>query len=260
MTARTDSVRRTFLLALGAAAAAWSGAAVAQISAPRRYATMSLIGDMLHAIGRGEQTGSHMSRNTATEIKINGDIVDRAALGVVNEAIVKANPAAKPLSLLIDEPVLYEQQARLFDGKFVRMPLSLVKAAKDGGATHLLLLTKQRAPLSFQFTRGGRVGQGLASGLGFYVDGETGVRDLGNDNRTEGFLGLFVHVRATIVDLNTEAIVADRQITAAEPYLNTREGFGGLPWDALPPAQKVRAISDMLLTALRDNMPALLAA
>lgn len=260
MTHVLDPQRRALAIALAATGAVGWGSAAAHSAAPRRYATMSLIGDMLLAIGRGEQTGSHMSRNTTTEIKINGDIVDRAALGVVNEAIVKADPGAKPLSLLVDEPVLYEQQARLFDGKFVRLPLSLVKAAKDGGATHVLLLTKQRAPLSFQFTRGGRVGQGMASGLGFYVDGETGVRDLGNENRTEGFLGLFVHIRATVVDLSNEGIVADRPITAGAPYINTREGFGGLPWDALSPAQKVRAVSDLLLTALRDNVPAVLAA
>jgi hypothetical protein len=258
MTQRRDTHRRALLLALGAGALAWSGMSAAQTSAPRRYATMSLIGDMLSAIGRVEQTGSHMNRNTTSEIKITGDIVDRAALGIVNESIVKADPSAKPLTLLIDEPVLYEQQAKLFDGKFVRLPLSLVKAAKDGGATHMLLLTKQRAPLSFPFDVGGRAGEGTASGLGFYVDPNRGVRDLGNDRRVDGFLGLFAHIRATVIDLSTEAIVADRPITASDMYINSREGFGGLAWDALPPQQKVRAVSELMLKALRENVPAVL--
>jgi hypothetical protein len=252
-------MRRHVNLALGALGCGLGAVAQAQ-PAPRRYATMSLVGDQLTAVERAVQVGSRISRNVVTEIKVNGDIVDRAALGTVNDLIARAEPAAKPLSLLIDEPVLYEQQARLFDGQFVRLPLDIVKAAKDGGATHMLLLTKRRANLSFPFAVGGRSGDGTASGLGFYVDPDANVRDLDNNRRTEGFLGLFVHLRASVVDLTTEAIVGDRDITATAPYINTREGFGGLPWNALPPQQKVQAVADLLLGALRSDVPPLLKA
>lgn len=257
MSPRASFTRRDVVCA--AAALAAGTASVAQ-SAPRRYATMSLIGDQLVAVQRAEQTGSRIDRNALTEIKVNGDVIDRAALGVVNAQIVKADPAAKPLSLLVDEPVLYEQQARLFDGAHVRLPLTLVKAAKDGGASHLLLLTKHRAPLSFEFTRGGRTGQGTASGLGFFVEPDMAVQDLGNDRTTRGYLGLFCHIRATIVDLSTEAIVADRNIAETDLYLNTREGFGGLPWDALSPQQKTQAVASLMLKALADHIPAVLKA
>jgi hypothetical protein len=77
---------------------------------------------------------------------------------------------------------------------------------------------------------------------------------------TQGFLGLFAHLRTTIVDLSSEAIVADRTIVATDRYVNTREGYGGLAWDALPPQQKVRAVSELLLKTLRDNVPAVLQA
>jgi hypothetical protein len=249
--------RRHVALGVGAICCGIGPSARAQ-TAPRRYATMSLVGDQLTAVGRAEQVGSHISRNALTEIKINGDIVDRAALGVVNDLIVKSEPTAKPLSLLIDEPVLYEQQARLFDGQFVRLPLDIVKAAKDGGATHMLLLTKQRATLSFPFDIGGRAGEGTANGLGFYVDPNRAVRDLNNNRRVEGFLGLYVHIRATVVEFASERIVGDRPIVASEMYINTREGFGGLPWDSLSPQMKVQAVAELLMKALRSDVPPLL--
>ena len=250
--------RREFNLVLGALCAGALTGTRAQAVVARKYATMSLVGDMLTAVQRDSQTGTRINRNALTEIKVNGDIVDRAALGAVNDLIVKAEPTAKPLSLLIDEPVLYQQQARLFDGKFVRLPLDVVKAAKDGGATHMLLLTKHRANLSFPFTIGGRSGEGTASGLGFYIDPDRTVGDLGNDRSTEGFLGLYVHIRATVVELASELIVGDRDIVATKMYVNTRDGFGGLPWDALQPQQKVQAVAELLLKALRDDVPALL--
>jgi hypothetical protein len=249
--------RRHISLALGAWGSGFGVAAWGQ-PAPRRYATMSLLGDQLTAVERGEQVGSRISRHALTEIKVKGDIVDRAALGAVNDLILKTDPTSKPLSLLIDEPVLYEQQARLFDGPFVRLPLDIVKAAKDGGASHMLLLTKHRANLSFPFTVGGRSGEGLASGLGFYIDSEKAVTDLGNNQVVDGFLGLYVHIRATVVELASERIVGDRNIVSTQMYINSRDGFGGLPWDALSPPQKVQAVAELLLKALRTDVPPLL--
>jgi hypothetical protein len=234
--------------------------AVAQTaSAPRRYATMSLVGDQLTAVERREQTGTRLDRNLATEVKVNGDILDRAALGVVNELIVKADAGAKPLALLVDEPVLYQQQARLFDGnKFVRLPTSLAQAAKAGGATHLLLISKQRANLNFRFLDIA-AGQGSASGLGFYVEPNLRVRDYDLSQSTQGFLGLYVHVRATVVDLATEAIVGDRDIVLTDIYANTgANARGALPWDALSASEKAKAIGALMMQALRDNVPALL--
>ena len=104
------------------------GAAAQTVAGARRYATMSLIGDQLIVVERQEVTGTRLDKNTQTEIKVGGDILDRAALGVVQDLIVKADAAAKPLALLVDEPVLYEKQSQLFDGKFVRLPTALAKA------------------------------------------------------------------------------------------------------------------------------------
>jgi hypothetical protein len=232
-----------------------------QATSPRRYATMSLIGDALTAVERQEKTGSRLDKNLQNEIKVGSDVLDRAALGVVNDLIIKADPAAKPLSLLVDEPVLYEKQTQLFDGKFVRLPATLAKAAKDGGATHLLLLTKQRSNLSFKLLDG-RVGQGSASGLGFYLEPTLRMRDVDASREADGFLGLYVHIRVTVVDLATEAIVGDQPIVLTDTYVNTGLGKsqGTLPWDSLPARDKIKVISDLMMRAVRDNVPAMLKA
>jgi hypothetical protein len=251
--------RRDAALTLASTLAGF-GAAAQPAPGPRRYATMSLIGDQFTAIERQEKTGSRLDKNQQTEIKVGSDVLDRAALGVLNDLIVKADPAAKPLTLLVDEPVLYEKQARLFDDKFVRLPTSLIAAAKDGGATHLLLLTKQRTALNFRMIDG-RVGQGAAEGLGFYVEPDLNVRNLDANQEATGFLGVYVHLRATVVDLGTEAIVGDRSIVVTDLYTNTGPNAKrGVPWDSLSAKEKVKAIGEMLMKALRDNVPALLKA
>lgn len=250
--------RRGAMLAL--AATLCSGPVLAQGGGPRRYATMSLIGDALTAVERREQTGSRLDKNLQTPIKVGSDVLDRAALGVLNDLIARADPSAKPLSLLVDEPVLYEKQSQLFDGQFVRLPTSLAQAAKEGGATHLLLISKQRSPLNFRLMDG-RVGQGSADGLGFYLEPDMRLDNVGANQTTtsQGFLGLYVHVRATVVDLANESIVGDRPIVLTEMYTNIGPNArGALPWDALSPTQKVKAIGEMLMQALRDNVPALL--
>jgi hypothetical protein len=246
-------------LVLGTALGLAAASAGAQVSTPaRRYALMSLVGDKLTAVERGEQTGSRLDKNLVTDIPVRGDVLDRAALGVINQLIVQADPAAKPLALLTDEPVLYEQQARLFDGKFVRLPSSLVKAAKDGGASHVFLVSKQRSTLNFRFLDG-RQGQGAASGLGYYLEPNLVIDDIDASKRTQGFLGLFVHIRLTVVNLASEAIVGDRDVAFTDLYLSTgARARGALPWDALSPTDKIKTISEMLMQALRDNAPALL--
>jgi hypothetical protein len=251
--------RRNAALALAAAVAGVGTAA--QQQGTRRYATMSLIGDQLVAVERQEVTGTRLDKNLRTEIQVGSDILDRAALGVVNELIVKADATAKPLSLLVDEPALYEKQSQLFDGKFVRLPTALGKAAKDGGATHLLLLTKQRSNLAFKFVDT-RTGQGTASGLGFYLEPDMKMRSLDSGARADGFLGLYVHIRATVVDLSNEAIVADAPIVVTDAYINTSAGNAqsAMPWDSLRAREKIKIISEMLMQALRDKVPSLLSA
>jgi hypothetical protein len=251
--------RRAFQAALAGLLAGVGVQAMSQTAAPRRYATMSLVGDMVVAVQRQEVTGTRMDQNIRTEITVNGDILDRAALAVLNDLIVKNDPAAKPTSLLIDEPVLYAKQEDLFDGKFVRLPKAIAEAAKSGGATHMLLLTKRRTRLSFKFHVGGRTGQGSASGLGFYIEPDLGVRLSDTKEETEGFLGLFVHLRATVIDLASEAIVADTPVTLTELYINVvSTGGGALPWDALPATEKVRLLSKLLTQSLHSNVPPLL--
>lgn len=251
--------RRNATLALIATIAVASTSARAQVQAPRRYALMSLIGDAFTVVERREQTGSRLDRNAQTEIPLKSDVFDRAALGVASDLIKQADRRANPLSLLLDEPALYEQQAKLFDGRFVRLPTAIVKAARDGGATHMLLITKGRGPASFRLFSSS-VGQGTLGGLGFYVEPDMRIENIDTKESTNGFLGIYALYRATIVDLMTEAIVGDRVVTHTDVYTTTGDhAKGGHPWRALDAKEKVKVIADMLIHSLREGLPPLLA-
>jgi hypothetical protein len=251
--------RRAATLGSIALMAATSRGAGAQTATPRHYALMSLIGDKFTVVVRGELTGSRLDRNPQTEIALNSDVFDRAALGVANDLIRRADPRANPTSLLLDEPALYEQQAKLFDGKFVRLPTAIVKVARDAGATHMLLITKHRATASFKLVEA-TVGQGTLSGLGFYVEPDMRVHNINSNDSTTGFLGLYAVYRATVVDLATEAIVAERMATHTNLYTTTgAHAEGGHPWQALDAKAKVKVVADMLMRSLREELPPLLA-
>lgn len=252
------SSRRDFAALLPAwPLAAWLPARAQ--TAARRYATMSLVGDMFTVVERREVTGTRIDRNSVAEVRIGSNVMDRAVLGVVNELIVKADPQAKPLTLLVDEPVLYEKQAQLFDGKFVRLPTALIKAAKDGGATHVFLVTKARGRFAFPLLDA-NPGQGMGEGLGFYIEPFMLVRRSDTGEQAEGFLGIFTYIRATIVDLANEQIVGDRIVLGKDLYSATGNAPGARPWDSLSASDKLKAISELLLKATREGFGPLLAA
>lgn len=251
--------RRAATLGLIATMAAASASALAQAATPRRYALMSLVGDAFTVVERQEQTGSRLDRNAQTEIPLKSDIFDRAALGVVTELIRRADPSANPTSLLLDEPALYEQQAKLFDGRFVRLPTSIVKAARDAGATHMLLITKFRAPASFRMLDA-TVGQGMLRGLGFYVEPEMRINNVQTQETATGFLGVYALYRVSVVDLLTEAIVDERVVNFTDLYTTTGSRANREhPWVALDAKEKIKVIAEILMQTLREQLPPLLA-
>ena len=253
------STRRVATLCLAAALAAATFGAAAQTSEPRRYALMSLIGDSFTVVERQELTGSRLDRNAQTEIPLKSDVFDRAALGVANDLLRKADPRANPTSLLLDEPALYAQQQKLFDGRFVRLPTAIVKAAQGGGATHMLLITKDRTQADFKMLDA-RVGQGSLAGLGFYVEPDMRVRNVDSKESTTGFLGVFAIYRVTIVELATEAVVGERNVAFTKIFTTTgAHAKGGHPWLALDAKEKLKVIADMLMQSLRVELPPLLA-
>jgi hypothetical protein len=252
------SNRRRFAAVLPALPlAAWLPAA-AQTTARRKYATMSLVGDQFTVVERREVTGTRIDSNGVAEVRIGSNVMDRAVLGVVNELIVKADPQAKPLTLLVDEPVLYQKQAQLFDGKFLRLPTALIKAAKDGGATHVLLISKQRSAFGFTM-QNGRPGQGVGEGLGFYIEPLMEIRSGKTGELAEGFLGLFAYLRATVVELATEEMVADRPMLGNNVHIAVGNAPGAVPWDSLSANDKLKAIANLAMKTVREQLPPVLA-
>lgn len=251
------NTRRQFNALLPALPLAGWLPAAAQTATARKYATLSLVGDMFTVVERREVTGTRIDRNGVAQVRVGSNVIDRALLGIVNDEIVKADARAKPLTLLVDEPVLYEKQTQLFDGKFVRLPTALIKAARDGGATHVLLLTKQPQRFGFKMLDS-NPGQGSGEGLGFYIEPFMHVRNVNSGESAQGFLGLFAHMRATVVDLATEAVVADRVLADNTLYTAVGNAPGAVPWDSLSAADKLKAISNLAMKTVREQLPPVL--
>jgi len=252
--------RRAAALGLAAAMYAADGAsAQTPPPPPWRYAVVSLIGDKFTVVIRGQTTGSHLNPNTQRELEVPNSLLDRTALAAAVETLRKSDPIGQPTPLLIEEPVLYEQQDRLFDKGFVRLPTALAEAARAAGNTHALLLTKHRAAAEFRFLNT-TDGQGSLRGVGFYVDQSVPVQEMGKLD-VRGFLGTYVYIKATIVDLLSEAIVAERTTAAGRIYTAADEkSKSSRPWDAIDNNEKLRALMKHLDVTVRKLLPEVIGA
>jgi hypothetical protein len=251
---RTAPIRVALLLGALLSSAAWA-------QAPRSFAAISLIGDKLTAVQEQITTGSRLDRNQHTDIKMPDNLFDRAVLGEVTAAARTANPQAKAVDALeIDAPALFVDQDRLFDGKRTRLPAAVLAAVREGGSSHLLLITKYRGPARLQLQTD-KVGTGYLTGLGFYVDGNRRVQDTQSLEAATGYLGPYVYVNLTLIDVRDEAVIAQRTVMGSSAFASTPSaGTSGHPWDALSPQRKVEALVALLQKELRRELPGLLAA
>src|SRR5258706_2268180 len=147
-------------------------AATASLPAePRKYAVLSLIGDVMLISEWVPSTGARVDPNVKEFIPISEGVFDKAALLSVNNAIKAVDPAANPVLLFARERLLYEEQNRMLDagGKSIEL-LQHVRGLLAGtGATHLILITKLRNEARLQMAHT-PVGSGPLEGVGFYTD------------------------------------------------------------------------------------------
>ena len=250
--------RRSAAIGMAAAMCAARGAN-AQMPPPWRYAVVSLVGDKFTVVIRGQVTGSRLNPNAQRELDVPHSLLDRTALAAAVETLRKSDPTAQPTPLLIEEPVLYEQQDRLFDKGFVRLPTAVADAARAAGTTHVLLLTKHRAAAEFRFLNT-TDGQGSLRGVGFYVEQTMPVQEMDKLD-VRGFLGTYVYIKATVVDLRNEAIVAERTTNAGRIYTAADErAKSSRPWDAIDNNEKLRALMEHLDVTVRKLLPEVIGA
>jgi hypothetical protein len=244
------STRRGF----GAAAAAVCWAVLHGVAGPahaaegaRKFAALSVLGDSIQVVVYEGKTGSHLDRNQRDAMPV-GDLLDRTALLAVDAGLKKADPARAVSLLLLPVQKTAAGREGLLDGtRFV--PTEAVTAAlKQAAATHLLLVSKHRAPASLQ-ADSVSFGNGQLEGVGFYIDTALKVRSGKDESSSAGFLAPYAYIKVSLVDVASGQVLQQQTIRASAAYANDK-GAGGDPWDALSSDRK----AEVLRTLIRDEV------
>lgn len=233
-------------VALSLALVAVTGARAADPPAST-YAVLSLVGDQINVVKRRMQTGTRLSPNELLELPVADATFDRTAMVAAEAAILRAKPGANVLQASIRDKRLFALQGGLLvdaaDSRDLRAGLQGLMAKY--GATHLVIVTKQRSPASFKIV-GSTVGQGLIEGIGFYVDPVTPMVHEGSNEESPGFLCTFAYLRVTVLD--AVSMKALRAGTALESrmYITPDSKDAVRAWDTLPADKKVDALEAVI--------------
>ena len=239
---------------LAAALALLLASTLAAAQDARRIAILSLVGDQLVVVQREMSTGTRIDRNTRTPVALNSAALDNAMVLAVEREVQRADPKAQTVLLAARRPELFALQSRGMEeqGAFKSLVQAVREVASKADATHLVLVTKHRAPARLEVADGA-LGDGLLEGLGFYVD-PTRIMDrhLSGGERSEGFIAPYAYFLVTLVDLRTGAIVAQRP--AMESTSATRQNVL-TPWQALTPEQKAGMLEKLIAAGAERAVP-----
>jgi hypothetical protein len=226
----------------------------------RKYAVLSLIGDGMLISQWVPSTGARLDHNVKEFIPIVEGVFDKAALLAANEALVRLDPAAKPVLLFARERSLYEAQNRMLDkdGNSVQLLDHLRGMLAGTGATHLILLTKYRhqARLKMHDTT---VGSGMLEGVGFYIDSSMAVKSADTGESGTGIVAPFAYFRIELIDLARGVVVKEERVVESTA-VSTANSSAQHAWNALSGAQKVRVLQDFIRKETARVIPALVEA
>lgn len=254
VTPGTGIARRALLTAAGGVIAF-----AARAQQGRRYLVVSLVGDRLAIIGAQVTVGSNLDRNLRSSISDAQGAFDRFALAAASDAISRAEPSATVSLLSLPASRLHDEPERLFQRDGVALPGPVVDVIEKQGITHVVLLTKYSAEARFMLYQRS-IGIGKLKGVGFYIDPETRLSDVATGRDGDGFLGPFVYVCASLVDVSTGAVTREELIRASEVLPTYSSPSAVRPWDVLSPEQKIERLKGMLETELRKALPGLIGA
>jgi hypothetical protein len=227
-------------------------------AAQRSYAVLSLVGDRIDIVQHAGTVGTSLDRNRRDSAPMDDRLIDRAIVGAADKAIRRRDNEATPVLLMARDPSIYAAQERMLDDE--RSVQTLLAALRpvlaDVHATHLLLFTRLRHGASFELGNF-RVGSGMLDGAGFYVDSTLRTRRGDTQENAVGFLGPYVYMEATLVDLGSALIVGQKQLLETRT-LSAARSTSGNAWDTLTMKQKVDLLVRMSSKGASDAVEVLL--
>ncbi len=234
---------------------AWTGESLAET-----YAILALVGDHLTVVSESRQVGSHVDRNQRQVVPLSDAALDDFAARVAYATIGKVRPDASVVAFRAKDPALYALRDSWLDADLVqvRQMLSLVAEqvppSPDG---HLLLITPYRDELKLRTDRDHR-GTGKAAGLGFYLDSSTpNFKRPDTGETATGFLGVFANFQLVLINSQSHAIEAHQRVVVGTTYAAAR-AEDRTPWNALSPAEKIKALESLMKQEIERVLPAML--
>jgi hypothetical protein len=252
--AKSRATRRQ-VLAGGAAACAAAVAPSLRAQTPRRCAVISLVGDQLELVYARVVTDTSLDRNRRRSLPDPQGAMDGYALTAIGRAVESERGASAALLTVPPSP-LSEQ---LFDGRSLALPGSLVDAIEHSRASHVVVLTKQRADASLPVAQG-HLGVGKLRGLGYYIDTDMPLRMVESGATGSGLIAPYVYVKLTLADARSGAILNQRSCTAARIYALAARPSATDAWDVLKPEEKIFRLRDLLDRELARELPLLMQA
>jgi hypothetical protein len=262
----TRTTRRMSLAAL-AAAGLWglTGLTAAQAAGtPQRVAVVSLLGDELQVVTGSRKTGSHLDSNRRDAWPMPAGLMDGTSLVAVEKAGKQVAPESEFLLLKLPSARLFGDPLGQPEGSRYEIPAALKPTLQQIQATQLILITPVRTDLRVQGVDFAS-GNGVLTGLGFYVDDLMRVRQINRADLREtgevarGFLAPYVYVKASLIDAQTGAVLAQKVVAKAEAYSGTRDEGVADPFESLDGPSKVKLLTDMLTAEVGEATKTLLA-
>jgi hypothetical protein len=226
--------------------------------AAKKYGVITLLGDTVAFSAMRPVTGSKLMQNELRFIPIPDAPFDPVALRTVQESLKRTEPQT-PVSLYrIKAPQWVDSPNSLFvDGK-VQFSPKLISMLQADGATHLIVVTRYRAPVAMRFASGFGAGDGSVEGVGYYIDRSTLISNVETSAPSKGYIAPHVFLRLSLVDLSNASVIRQELVKESKMIISKLDATTTDPWDALSGPEKIQTLSTMIETSLTSAIPALL--
>jgi hypothetical protein len=237
-----------------------AGGLQAQTTAPAgpKVALTSLVGDTMTVTVYRERTGSNIRSNAANTVKVTTPVFDVEVLKTLQESLAQALPAASVSMLRVPAAGSSGDPALLFDADGKLVPASpLVEALRQQGFTHLVAVTRHRAPNGVTLADKVIVGTGHLEGIGFYIDHSISVQNVRSADSSQGIIAPHLYVRLNLIDVAAGELRATEPIAASSLVAAYRNPAGTDPWGALTAEEKLSAVQRLIRARVGASAPLL---
>jgi hypothetical protein len=194
--------------------------------------------------------------NQQEKLPVPSSEFDELALKTASDAVTKALPSTSLAALTVAAAGSDLDPAQfLVDGR-IAASHRMVVALRDAGFSHLLVITKYRAPARLKFLTNS-VGSGYLQGIGFYIDNTLEAQRMDTLEVATGMIAPYVYIKLALIDLTSLQQIREQTITdsTTRSAAGHKEAFDA--WSALTAQQKVSLLKDLIRTNISEAVPLL---